>query len=179
MSISIPSESRVYFVFLDIRDDPVRVNSSGWPLYWEGGIGSVRYLWLGVGALGAMSGVSDDTEMSAKQMALTINDVPLSHVNAIKDDPTTYQERAVEIWQCDLSDHHQVVSSVQVWAGEMASAEVEIGSTGRITMHCEQALARWSNTKPERMNDQQHQRDYPGDRFFEYGAVCANVSIEI
>lgn len=164
---------RVYFVLLDILNDPVRVNSSGIPLYWDG------FQWLGVGELGEMSGISDDTEMSATQLTLSINDVPLSHINTIDDDPATYQERSVEIWACDLSDSHQVIGSVLVWAGEMATAQVEVGSVGRITMHCESSLARWNNAEPSRMNDQTHQREFPGDRFFEYVAVNASVSIEL
>lgn len=59
-----------------------------------------------------MSGISDDTEMSAKQVSLMINDVPLEHVNAISDDVKMYQKRAAGIYQCDLSDNYQVISSV-------------------------------------------------------------------
>ena len=163
--------TRVYFVHLDIENANVYVNSSNQSLYWN------SQEWLGVGQLGGMSNISEDTEMSASQMSLVINDVPL---NAIDDlDDKIYQERPVNVYEADLDDNYQVVSSVLVWAGEMDTAEIETGDTGKITMNCESLLARWNSSEPRRMNDQTQQRLYPGSRGLQYVAALAKVSIKI
>lgn len=171
MTIASELIRRVYFVYLDIAGDPVRVNNSDQSLYWDG------HEWLGVGALGDLSEVVDNTDMSATQMTLTIQDVPLDHINALDD--ADYQERNVNIWQADLNAANTVTSSVLVWVGRMDSAAIEVGNVGAIQMSCEGSLARWNMSAPRRMNDQTQQRLHPGDRGFQYVAASASIGIQL
>ena len=163
--------SRAYFVKLDIENAPVYVNSSGVSLYWDG------QEYLGVGSLGEISGLGDNTDMSAAQITLGISGIPIENINDLS--VNDYQERSVHVWQNDLDRNHQVISSQLMWAGRMDTADVELGSTAMIQMRCESALARWNRASPRRMNHQHQQILYPDDYGLQYVAASENVSITL
>lgn len=171
MSIAPEHLSRVYFVFFDIKNNPLRVAGAGWPLYWQG------ELWQGVGDLGTISGLGENVEMAAAQITLGLDGVPPEYVREIRT--LDYQERPVYIWQNDLSPNLQVTASQLVWAGRMDTVDIQVGSVSRLQMRCESALARWNRPTPRRMNHVQQQLLYPADNGLQYVAACANVRLEL
>ena len=160
---------RVYFVYMDIENAPVYVTNAGHSLYWN------NIEWLGVGALGSISGLGENTDMSASQITLGLSGVANDLVKDItKQD---YQERLIQVFQNDMTANYQVESSTLVWEGLMDTASFELGETAFVNMDCESALARWNRSSPRRMNDTQQQKLYAGDRGMEYVASSENVSI--
>ena len=189
---------RVYFVHLAIESAPLYVNSSGQDLYWgtpsnglvpsltltpsttlvpDAGEVTPQIKYLGVGAMGSISGLGEGSSMDAAQITLGISGVGSDIITELQ--ANAYQERPVYIYENDLSENYQVESSQLVWAGRMDTASFELGDTATVQMTCESALSRWNRPTPRRMNDQTQQRLYTGDRGLEFAAIIGNVSIEL
>jgi hypothetical protein len=62
-------------VRLDFTAEKVYLSSTPFNLAWDG------QTWLGVGALGSISGVSEDTEVKAQATTLKITGIPTEYVN--------------------------------------------------------------------------------------------------
>lgn len=166
---------RIYFLKLDIENTPVYVNSSGQSLYWDYNNSGSNTEFLGVGALGEISGLGENTDMSASQITVGLSGIPIENIHDIQSN--NYQERKVLVWQNDLTSNYQVESSQLVWSGRMDTADIDIGSTAKISMRCESALARWNRPAPRRMNNQQQQILHLGDKGLEYVSALNNVNL--
>ena len=161
----------VYFIYLDIEGQPVRVTGAGQPLYWN------DEQWAGVGDLGSIGGLGENLEMAAAQISLTIRGVPSEYIRTIKD--LNYQERPVHVWQNDLSSSYHVVNSQLIWSGRMDVIDIVAGSVSEMTLQCESAMARWNSSPGRRMNNTQQQLLHPGDNGLKYVAACVNAVVSL
>lgn len=151
--------------------------TSGVQYMWNG-IGSVVWngqTWLGVGNLGAIQGLTQATDITARNVTLTLNGIPNSLLElAIAECSQNYQ---AQIWFGFIaSDGSILADPSQVWLGYTDVPTImEGGDTSSISITVENKLvARQASNRRYTSEDQAI--DFPTDTGFRYVASVQNFT---
>jgi len=157
----------VAFVELDYPSGFVRLNSTDRRLSFDSGAGVVDF--IGAGALGSVSAISETTELRASGLRLTLSGIPAAVVSAAFE---RAQGRPGRLWLGVLDDSYQLISSpAQVFSGLIDSTAIDIGETGTVTVNVENRLVAWERPKVRRYTNADQQQRFPGppaDKFLEF-----------
>jgi hypothetical protein len=149
------------FVYLDIPDDPTRLNDSACTIRWNG------YNWLGMGQFGTIEPVSETLEVFAQPVVLTLSGCEAAWVTAARD--TAYKGREVVIYRgvFDSRTVELLDDPEELWSGYMDFMEIEVAKNlGAIRLHCEHRMRRLARTY--RWTDEGQRTRHANDRFFEF-----------
>lgn len=134
------------------------------------GVGPVTFqseLYVGVGQYGAISGITEDTELSANFLDLQLSGI----------DPTLLSIQFNEQFQGNPATIFQVLKNVDtkaiiggfiIFKGLMDNSTISIGKTGTISLRVNNRMARWSKANERRYNNADQQDEFPGDLCFEF-----------
>ncbi len=151
--------------------------SSGYLYLWSG-YGSIVWngiTWQGVGDLGAISAITEVSDVSAASLNLTLAGVPVS----LLGDALTQvrQGNAVIIYQGFLTAAGAIVANpYQAWAGRMDTCTIREGAsqtggpvdTAVITLSCENRLIDLKRARERDYDQQDQQINFPGDNGFQF-----------
>jgi len=157
------SDSFVFGVATEMQfpSGVVRLNTSPYTIQINGNNFS------GVGALGAVSAVSEESSLTATGINLTLSGIdPTTLGAALNDNP---QGRPCSLWVCLFDQNHLLIPDpypVGVW--RMDTMKVAIGNKATITLSAESALTDWERPRLRYYTDGDQQARYPGDKFFEF-----------
>lgn len=132
------------------------------------GVGDLSFggnTYLGVGQYGGIEAVTEDLEIVARPLKLTLSGVDASLVSTTMTE--VYQNRAATIYIGILnkSTLQFVDTPEEVWGGRMDVLSIEVNEgTAVITLSCEHRLRR--EPRIARYTDQDQQLAYSGDNFF-------------
>ncbi len=130
----------------------------------------------GVGALGKVSSVSEESSLTAKGISLTLSGIdPATLGTALNENP---QRRPCKMWVCLFDNNHIPIGNpypVGTW--RMDTMSISIGETATITLNAESALADWDRPRVRFYTDGDQQSRYPGDKFYEF--LTPNMDKEI
>lgn len=156
----------VVFVELDYPSGFVRVNSTDRILAFETGTESGVEQFLGIGQLGSISSIGENTELQASRISLTLSGVNPVNVSAAFEKA---QGRRGRIWFGFLDSSWQIITDpVLMFVGLIDNTEIELGDTGTITVNLNNRFIEWSRDKNRRYTNEDQQAEFPGDRFFEF-----------
>ena len=157
-------------VELDFQAQPVRLHSGVGTIAWNGGE------WLGVGALGKISNVSESTDLQPARIKLALSGVPPETIAISLGEH--YQGRRARIWLALVDEATDGVGMpILLFSGMMDSMTGTLGETGEITVTLENRLAAWLRPRDLRFNEESHRLHYPADRGFEFLAATTEKSI--
>lgn len=157
-----PHAEIVTFVDLDFPSGHLRAHTRTGTITWGG------YDWTGVGKLGSVDAVKEDSELRPNTITLTLSGVDTALVSAAMTE--AYHGRAVRIYQglLDLTTFALAATPETVFTGIMDVITVSLGqNTGTLTVQCESELARWDRPKLLMYTHESQQLLYAGDKFFD------------
>ena len=160
-------------VFLDIVGDPVRVWGGIDTLSWDG------HSWDGIGNLGQVGAIKSDNQGAIAGLSLnlsTVNDTPLRDAAKAGD----YMGRLAYVWigVFDTDNHNLIDDPVLMFSGEMSTITLINNRTDpSISVDLESRMAILGRAMPRFRTDEDQERLYPGDRFFEFVPAIMNKTI--
>lgn len=164
---------QVGFVFLDLDDLPLYLNTERVDIAWNG------HTWLGVGQLASVEPLEENLQTAATGYRLTISTAQTSDMAvALSSKPTN---RACEVYIGLYNEGHQLIGAPWLECrGLLDKFDVVDGQadasgivTSTWTASVENELIDLDRPRVRRMTDADHQAEFPGDRFFEYVAEMA------
>lgn len=146
-------------LFLDLGFDSgaVRVHS------WLGNITWGGNTYTGVGMLGQVNTIEEDSELARTPLSLTLSGIPTSMISVLLNDH--YQGRTATLYLGYLgTDTLQLVDDPFIlYRGRMDTPEIDQGETLTITLSVESRFAAWDRPQVRRYNNADQQSRYPGD----------------
>jgi len=149
----------------------LRYNNSYQTIYWdEAGTGEEEY--LGVGNLGAISVLTETSELGSQSIQLSLSGIPATSITDVFS--TEYIGKPCYLWYAVLDTDTYAVQSGQngpilVFAGRMDFADIQFGDTCEITVNATSRLADWERQRGGRFNQSYQQRRIdPTDNAFNY-----------
>lgn len=134
-------------------------------------ITSGGYTWLGLGALGTVSGVTESEEVQADAITLGLSIVDTALIAASLGNVESYRGRAVRLYLQMLSPEFVAVGSpVSRWSGLMDRVEIKRGEGGgTIELRCSRSgIARMRNAQGLRLTHEQQLARYATDTGLRY-----------
>jgi hypothetical protein len=155
------------FVELDFTSGFLRVTSAGHDVTWNG------YTWTGVGQLGAIEAIREDTSLQANGIKLSLSAVDTAIISIALGE--NYQGRAAKIWCAFINvDTGAIVADpLGPWQYRMDHMEVADGENAAVVLQLENEFAAWDRPNVRRFTDADQKRVYPNDRGFEFITAAA------
>ncbi len=166
----------VGFVRLDYASGDVLVTSAPFNLSWDWNGDGTPEEFVGVGALGSISRITESTELRPYSVTLQLSGIPAEYVALALGE--RYQGRDGRIWLGLLdADHVLVDTPVLVFRGRMDTQPIRYGKQVSIEVTLLSRLADWERARVRRFTGEDQQAAYPGDRGFEFVAEMVNKEI--
>jgi hypothetical protein len=155
---------------LDFASGHIRVNSSPQAIVIDGNT------YLGLGKMGAITGIEEGTELQSYGIAMKLSGVEAAHVAAALNED--YQGRKVAVWLVLLDENHaQIGSPTLLGRWRMDTMSIEMGAVAEITLTAHSLLADWERPRIARFNDADQRARFPGDLGFEYVAQMVDKQL--
>lgn len=169
-AIAQPQIVMLLFVELDFASGFLRLTTAGHDVTWNG------YTWTGVGMLGAVEAVQEDTALQANGIRLTLSGVDSAIIAIALQEH--YQGRAANLWLGFFNTSGAIVADpLLVFAGRMDHMQAVDGDTAAVTLYLENDLVAWDRPEVRRFTDADQKRDYPDDRGFEFVTAAATSTL--
>lgn len=151
---------------------------------WSG-VGEITFdgkTFDGVGSLGGVSAIAEQADGTASGISLSLSGIDPSFTQYLIEQP--YRGARVELYLGVLDQGFAQVTAwkrLSIWRlnavslAETASEDGEVAVT--VTVECEGAFIDQTRARVRRFTDEEQQRRYPGDRFFEYMAAMQEVRL--
>lgn len=159
-----------YFVYIGFST-PLRFTS----LYSSKTLFGEEY--IGLGNLGRVSPVSENSDLEPQQMSILIAGVsPTSLAGALTE---PYINRDVRVYVGMLDDNGALIgdTALTYFVGKVDEMKVSQGKTGSIEVIARDRLADWNRPRVERYTNASQQARYPGDKGLEYVSQVADKEI--
>lgn len=177
-ALAAPVVRPVILAELDWDSGFVRVHSGIGTLTANDPADGEALSFLGVGALGGISGIETPEELRAVNITMQLSGIPTDYLTeALTAD---YQGRAFRVFLGALAeDETGLVNDeiVPLASGYIDNMDVDIGETATIIVNCRNALADWERPNVTLYSDEAQQRLHPGDTFCSRIAVAAEGEI--
>lgn len=158
------------FVELDFASGYLRLTTAGHDVSWNG------YTWTGVGLLGGVEPISEDTALQANGIRLTLSGVDSAIIAIALQE--AYQGRQARIWLAFVNDSGAIVADpLLVFVGRMDTMQVQDGDTATIILNLENELAAWDRPRVRRFTDADQQAEYPGDLGLQFVTEAAQRTV--
>ena len=133
--------------------------------------------YLGVGALGGISGVQESPELRSYGLTLTLAGVPRDAVAIAMGEH--YQGRRATVWEVVLnpSTYLPLADPICVFRGRMDQMVVHLGETATIQLSMTNRLADWERPRLRRYTDEDQRRDFPSDDGFRFVPATAQKEL--
>lgn len=163
--------------------EPINMLMIDWPsgpVYMHSGIGEILYdsqVWVGVGNLGALSAVRNDSNLGAATMTATLSGIDNDTITALVSEDVV--NRVVDRYLGFIGEDGRLIDAVKVFSGRIRVPGFgdRHGDEPTITLEVVSKLVDWSKSRPDRYTDESHRRNYPNDMFYQYVAQMAERSL--
>jgi hypothetical protein len=150
------------------------------PVYAWSGVGEITFdgkTFDGVGSLGGISAISEQADGTASGISLTLSGIDPEFTQYLINQPYRGAHTAVYVGALDAGFAEVVAwKRLSTWRLNAVSiVDDESGMT--ITVECEGAFIDQTRARVRRFTNEEQQRRYPGDKFFEYMAAMQEVRV--
>lgn len=165
------------FIALRIElPDPVYVWTGRGMLTFDDADGG-SHDWLGTGELGAIDTIGESSDGSAVGIRASLNQIPAEFRDDIADQAVRGGLFEVYLGALDET-YQQVLATHLIWKGRLDTYTVtDGGATLSVEVTGESRGLDQRRPAIKRFTDEQQQRKYPGDLFFQYVSQMTEVSI--
>lgn len=150
------------------------------PVYAWSGIGEITFdgkTFDGVGSLGGVSAISEQADGTASGLSLSLSGIDPDFTQYLIEQP--YRGAQVDLYIGTLNEGFSEVASwkrLSRWRLNAVSV-VEDESGLQVNVECEGAFIDQARARVRRFTNEEQQRRYPGDKFFEYMAAMQEVRV--
>ena len=127
---------------------------------------------IGAGSLGQVSAEAESGNPEPSQYKITlsgINDDILSASGQLN-----YMNSLATVWAMTIDDDDQVIGAPFIWfRGLTDQVTITYGETSSVVIDVRDRMSDWSRPRLRRWTDEDHQSEYPGDKFFEFVSEVA------
>lgn len=160
----------VVLVSLDFEGGFVRVHNSIGTLSFGGND------YLGVGAFGTISFLSESIEMVDQPVTLTLSSITTEIIDELKT--SKIYGRDAEIFIGSLDDDGRLQGTPDSWiVGHMEHASLIAGSENAVSIKIQTRAARLQSRNNRRWTIEHHQKEFPGDLFFQWLPYVINAEV--
>lgn len=133
--------------------------------------------YVGVGTLGSMSQVTEDSQIQAQSVTLSVSGLPTG--GWINEALIQFsQGRPAYIYLALLDSTYNVIDTpVMIWGGTMDVMDITLGSTCEVAITVQNKLTSWEIPDGALYTDAEQQSRFPGDSFFQYVDVMVDAFI--
>jgi hypothetical protein len=169
-AIAQPNLVALLFVELDFASGFLRLTTAGHNVTWN------SQTWTGVGLLGAVESIREDTGLQANGVKLTLSGVDPQVISIALQQ--AYQGRPAKIWVAFVNDAGAIIADpLQIFGGRMDNMNVSDGQTAAVVLNLENELAAWDRPRVRRFTDADQQAEYPGDLGMQFVTEAANRTL--
>ena len=149
----------------------VEAHFTSGPIYVWSGIGSLSWngkLWMGVGSLGNVSTIEENSTVEAKGITISLSGIDPTLLEGIL---LEFQVGLPAIVTLGFFDAAGVLipDPVCCFAGQMDQPTLDVtGTSATISINCENRLIEMNVAVDRRYTNEDQQRDNPGDRGLEF-----------
>lgn len=168
-ALASASKGLVTLVQMDLTAT-VRMNSSAWTLTWD------SQTWLPTAGLGSISPI-EDSPGEIKGFSFALSGVSTANLAIALDEPL--QGKAVTVYTAIFDTATStIIDAVAEWSGRLDTMTIEEqGAAATITASAEHAGIDLLRPRGLKYSNQDQQRLYAGDIFFEYVVDTADREI--
>jgi hypothetical protein len=149
----------------------VEANFTSGPIYVWSGVGPIAWgekTWTGLGSLGNVSMIEEGATVEAKGITLTLSGIDPTMLTGILDEFQVGLPAIVSLGLFDASGA-PIADPLGCFVGQMDQPTLDVtGTSATISINCESRLIEMNVAVDRRYTNEDQQRDYPGDRGFEF-----------
>jgi hypothetical protein len=149
----------------------VEANFTSGPIYVWSGVGSIiwgGHTWTGLGSLGNVSMIDEGATVEAKGITLTLSGIDPTMLTGILEEFQVGLPAIVSLGLFDMAGA-LIADPVGCFVGQMDQPTLDVtGTSATISINCESRLIEMNVAVDRRYTNEDQQRDYPGDRGFEF-----------
>jgi hypothetical protein len=139
-------------------------------VYVHNGVGTYSFGgddYLGVGGFGSIDALEETLSLNSRPVSLTLSSITPEIIDAVKTDDVF--GRDADIYLGALNEHGELQGTPDNWfSGHMENVELNLGSTDGLKIRIQSRASRLRLRNNKRYTLEDHQKDYPGDLFFEF-----------
>ena len=149
----------------------VEANFTSGPIYVWSGVGSIiwgGHTWTGLGSLGNVSMIEEGATVEAKGITLSLSGIDSALLTGILDEFQVGLPAIVSLGLFNVAGA-LIADPVGCFVGQMDQPTLDVtGTSATISINCESRLIEMNVAVDRRYTNEDQQRDYPGDRGFEF-----------
>jgi hypothetical protein len=134
------------------------------------GIGTITYLaetYTGVGNLGKIEPIVEDTGVKMKGIRIYLEGVDTTVIDLSADEPV--QGRPASVFLCAYDyDTADIADGFEIFSGYMDTIEMSRGTSATMSLSIESIMSRFDLPNIRRFTSEDHQERYAGDLFFDF-----------
>lgn len=154
---------------LNFSTGVLRFNSTPANLSFDSGSGSPSDDFIGVGQYGSISIIEESAELKTYSVDMQLRGIPNDIISSALG--ADYQGKSAKVWfgLVELTDWTSVIADPTLWFdGVMDTMDIALGEKATVTMHALSRFARWEQAPDIRYTNEEQQRQYAGDKGFEF-----------
>lgn len=133
---------------------------------WVGELTYGGNTYSGVGEYGGIETVTEDAQVIARPLRITLSGVDNSLLATARDEVYQGRSATVYVGLVDMKTNQFLDAPEEIWSGKMDTMSISLGpKTGTLTLNCEHRLRR--EPRIARYTDADQQLVYANDRFFD------------
>ena len=132
--------------------------------------------YLGVGGFGSIDVLEDTLDLVSKPISLTLSSITQEIIDAVLADDVF--GRDADVFLGALDDGYQLIGTPDNWfSGHMETVQLIMGEEDGIKIRLQSRASRLRLRNNKRYTLEDHQVDYPGDRFFEFLSALQDAQV--
>lgn len=156
--------STLLLIRIDFSSGIQRYHSGVHSVYYDEGSGPEEY--LGVGNLGAVDPIEESMENQAHGINVTLSGIDTTQLNLVVEED--YQGRPVDLFVAHYDiEAAAIVEAQNIFTGGIDTIAISKGVKGSMIMQVEHESAQYDTPNTFRATDEDHQKNHPGDLFFD------------
>lgn len=152
--------SSIILLKLEFDSGEVRVHTNNGDITFDGQVYS------GLGDFGSFSPVEENSELSSSSINVSLSGVKNSLISIFLNDD--FHGRPATMFFGFKDSSNVLINAFIVFKGFMDTDTIVSGETSTISLKLTNNLALWDRRKLTLNNNEDHQKDSPGDNFFEF-----------
>jgi hypothetical protein len=157
-ALAAPALRPCFFLAAQFKTETLYVWTGLYPITWDG------VTWQGVGSLLGMQGISEDSEVNAKNVTLSLGCIPSDEIALIVNEIQRGLPAQVFLGLFEADGVTLIPNPVLAYTGRMDQPTInDVGDTCTVSVSVENALVDMNRSIYRRYTDADQQLDYPGD----------------
>lgn len=134
--------------------------------------------YTGIGQLGIIEGIEENSELSRSAVRLTLTGIEAALVSVVLGE--YYQGRRATIYSgfVDVESGALIGTPAMMFRGKVDTAPIKLtGATASITLSVENELADWDKPRIRRYNEADQKARFPSDNFFKFAEQATDKQL--